>query len=469
MKAKKGGNVDVNKLQRLFADDIAMRTLLSDCNREEVLSFFKDSPTLVGGAKRGREERREELEDDEELLAAMEEMPVAKRQRNELEFPDKCSIVQRAIAIFASATIELMYKGATSAAACYMFPEQMSALSNIMSGFLSVIGQNVGGQGTIAAIGAIGGILYTYQRDGKVNELIGKIFALAKKPFPGNSINSILKRAIILCENDLVPIGRNVTVDSIKQRFWNKLGDIGLGPVAESRRQKRQSELARLKKEYQQMGIPIPPPMGMPSKKQMMTSNKFEEILREVPRIQSLLQSDLSDREKLENARNMIEVVRKEVTNARNRKAMLDKDIELLESDEMVPENPALMQDLEEKKVGSEVNANQISKLLEKESELLSDIRKLENLPRRLERTMSVRAYDMPSVPEEMSLNIEEPEQVVVVERSKKSKKRKEGEGGAKRRTHRKKHHEKKSKKNHGGKHYKKSVKRHHKKTHKKH
>jgi len=467
MKAKKGGNVDVNKLQRLFADDIAMRTLLSDCNREEVLSFFKDSSSLSGGAKRGREERREYVSDDEELVAAMEDMPVSKRQRTELEFPDKCSVVQRAIAIFASTTIELMYKGASSAAACYVFPEQMSALSNIMSGFLSVIGQNVGGQGTIAAVGAIGGFLYAYQRDGKVNELVGKIFSLAKKPFPGNAINNIIKRAITLCENDLVPIGRNITVDSIKQRFWNKLGEYGLGPVAESRRQERQSELARLKKQYIQSGIPVPPPMGMPSKRQMMMqSSKFEEILRDVPRIQAILDSDMSDREKLDNARNMLESVRKEITSARNRKAMLDKDVEELESDEMVAENPALMQDLEEKKLGSQVNANQISKLFEKESELLSNIRKLENIPRRFERAESMRDFDMPSVPEGISVNIEEQEEEA--RKPKKSKKRKDAEGGAKRRTHRRKINQKKSKKNNGSKLHKKSAKKHNKKTHKK-
>lgn len=469
MKAKRGGNVDVNKLERLFSDDIAMRTLLSDCNRDEILSFFVNSSNLKGGAKRGREERREEIDDEEELLAAMEEMPVSKRQKkDELEFPDKCSAVQRAIAIFASATIELMYKGASSAAACYVFPEQTQALSNIMSGFLSIIGQNVGGAGTTATIAAIGGFLYAYQRNGNIGELIGKLFSLARQPFPGNAVRSIMKRAVTLCENDLVPIGRNMTVDSIKQSFWNKLGDYGLGPVAEARRQQRQSELARLKKSYAQSGIPVPPPMGMPSRKPMPKST-VEDILREVPRVQALLQSDLSDREKLDNARNMIESVRKEITSARNRKAMIDADIERLEGSEEVIENAAMMELLDQSKAGSDMNAKNITRLLNKEAELLSEIRKLENMPRRLERASSaVRGLErMGSImeehmPEQVSLEVEE-----VIERPKKSKKRRDAEGG-KRRTH-KKQHQKKSKKHLASKHHKKSAKRHHKKTHKKH
>lgn len=468
MKAKKGGNINEATLKRLFADDIAMQRLLSDCNKEEVLSFFKDSPTLSGGAK-GQKRGREE-EDEDEMLAALEEMEPAKtikRQRkDELVFPDKCSMVQRAIAIFASATIELMYKGATTAAACYYFPEQMSSLSNIMSGFISVIRQNIGGQGTVAIVSAITTLLYTYQKDGKMYDLINNIFSYAKMPIPGNSIYSIIKRAITFCEYDLVPLGRGVTVDSIKQGFWNKLGDIGLGPVGEARRMQRQSELAELAMKYKAQGIPQPPRLGMPSRP-IMPRPTLQDILREVPRVQEVLKSDLSDSDKLINARNMLDKVREEIRATVSRKERLDRDIENLETDETVPENAALMQQLEDSKVMRKENMDNLVQLREKEEELLANVNRLEMLPGAIERARERVMTAQQLLPSAPALPLEEEMSLEVEERPKTKKKRRDAEGG-KRRTHRKKH-VKKSKKYNGGKNHKKSSKRHHKKTHKKH
>jgi hypothetical protein len=453
MKTKRGGNIQ--QIENLFADDPAMKKLLTGCNRDKVLSFFSES-SMGGGAKgkRGRDE------DDEEVALMMEEIPIpmSKRQkRDELEFPDKCSAIQRAVAIFASSVIQLMYSGATTAATCYFFPQQAQALSNIMSGFLSILAQNVGGSGTIAAVGAVGGFIYAYQRDGKTEELISKIFSLAKQPLPGNVLRAIMKRAVTLCENDLVPIGRGMTIDSIKQSFWNKLGEYGLGPVAEARRQERQSELARLSRMYEQRGIPQPPRMGMPSKKVMSTKKTLQEMLREDPRVQALLETDTSDLENIENTRNMIEQVRNELRNVRTRKTRNDEDIANLEGMPELVENIALEEALEQAKVGSEVNAKKIDLLLNKESELLFKLRQLESIPKRLESIASVRE-------EEPSFMISEDEEEVVVEKPKKSKKTKKTEGG-KRRSH-KKHH-KQTKKHSGMKHHKKSRK-HHKKTHKK-
>ena len=493
MKAKRGGYVDENRLQTLFADDPAMQAFLDvDCQKKFLIGTLnqlqKEALTnkeggMPTGKKRGR---GDEESSDDDLEEQLQQLPVEGSKAT-----INCSPVQKIIAILLSICIELgaIFIGKTLMSMC--FRQEMDAISSIVIALKDALYTNVQPAVAKTFLAGILGAFYMKKKDLTYANILEELNEKLKKaPFFSKRYNAIMERANKLCNSGWIPVGRSLTLEILRVRIANTLKNIGVGPEAEeaSRRGlellKTQLEIAKesdkqkleeqMRQEQIQLErmrrgeIPVVPTIGGPSGVSLFKKPKKTVTLKE--ELKKAVSIKINEKE---NLRKKLNELKEELDGIIDEQEALEEALESRKERIKEEEKDLYNEQDSMKKEDIQLAINRF-KL--GESQFMNRLRELRREQANIEKQIHTIEEDLFAPLEGIETRQVRPEEFLEVRRSvsrsprrspsrspspskpsKKKTKRETGKGGGKRRTHKKHQSSKTHKKSHGKKHYRKS------------